>query len=50
VNRRAIAQLSTADLGGMGKWLHTLGYRGHITSKSRRYSTTMTAPHFGTNR
>lgn len=23
-------------------WLHTLGYRGHITTKSRRYSTTMT--------
>jgi len=29
----------TAMLG----WLHTLGYRGHITTKSRRYSTTMTA-------
>lgn len=28
---------------GMGRWLHTLGYRGHITTKSRRYSTTMTA-------
>jgi hypothetical protein len=24
-------------------WLHTLGYRGHITTKSRRYSITMTA-------
>jgi hypothetical protein len=24
-------------------WLHTLGYRGHISSKSRRYSTTMGA-------
>lgn len=24
-------------------WLHTLGYRGHITTKSRQYSTTMTA-------
>lgn len=24
-------------------WLHTLGYRGHITTKSRRYSVTMTA-------
>ncbi|MGH9128313.1 MAG: replication initiator, partial [Acidimicrobiales bacterium] len=24
-------------------WLHTLGYRGHITSKTRRYSTTMGA-------
>jgi hypothetical protein len=29
----------TAMLG----WLHTLGYRGHITTKSRRYSITMTA-------
>ena len=30
---------NTAMLG----WLHTLGYRGHITTKSRRYSITMTA-------
>ena len=30
---------NTAMLG----WLHTLGYRGHVTTKSRRYSTTMTA-------
>lgn len=28
---------------GIGRWLHTLGYRGHITTKSRRYSTTMGA-------
>lgn len=28
---------------GTGRWLHTLGYRGHVTTKSRRYSTTMTA-------
>ncbi|WP_201409506.1 replication initiator [Mycobacterium paraintracellulare] len=27
----------------MAGWLHTLGYRGHITTKSRRYSITMTA-------
>lgn len=27
----------------MAGWLHTLGYRGHITSKSRRYSITTTA-------
>ena len=27
----------------MAGWLHTLGYRGHVTTKSRRYSTTMTA-------
>ena len=25
----------------LGAWLHTLGYRGHITTKTRRYSTTM---------
>jgi uncharacterized Zn-finger protein len=24
-------------------WLHTLGYRGHVVSKSRQFSTTMTA-------
>jgi hypothetical protein len=27
----------------MARSLHTLGYRGHISSKTRRYSTTMTA-------
>lgn len=26
----------------MLNWLHTLGYRGHVTTKSRRYSVTMT--------
>jgi hypothetical protein len=39
-----IAEL--AELPGhraMVAWLHTLGYRGHITSKTRRYSTTMGA-------
>ena len=25
------------------RWAHMLGFRGHIASKSRRYSTTMTA-------
>jgi hypothetical protein len=25
------------------RWLHTLGYRGHVTSKSRQFSTTMKA-------
>jgi hypothetical protein len=29
--------------GGMQRWLHTLGYRGHITTKSRLFSTTMGA-------
>lgn len=38
-----ISQLADRGLAGVGRWLHTLGYRGHITSKSRRYSTTMTA-------
>jgi hypothetical protein len=27
----------------MLSWLHTLAYRGHVTTKSRRFSTTMTA-------
>jgi hypothetical protein len=27
----------------MALWLHTLGYRGHVTSKSRQFSTTMKA-------
>jgi hypothetical protein len=27
----------------MALWLHTLGYRGHVSSKSRAYSTTMGA-------
>jgi hypothetical protein len=37
-------QADTLDidtLAGIGRWLHTLGYRGHITTKSRRYSVTM---------
>lgn len=29
------------SLTGIGRWLHTLGYRGHITTKSRHYSTTL---------
>jgi hypothetical protein len=28
---------------GMNRWLHTLGYRGHITTKSRLFSTTLGA-------
>jgi hypothetical protein len=38
-----IAQFAETGAAGIGKWLHTLGYRGHITTKSRRYSTTMGA-------
>jgi hypothetical protein len=25
----------------LGQWMHTLGYRGHITTKTRNFSTTM---------
>lgn len=38
-----ISRLADQGLSGIRRWLHTLGFRGHITSKSRRYSTTMTA-------
>ncbi len=45
--RRILSTLAKlATLPGnpaMAGWLHTLGYRGHITTKSRRYSVTMTA-------
>lgn len=30
-------------LAGIVRWLHTLGYRGHVTTKSRRCSVTMGA-------
>lgn len=32
-----------AGCAAMIRWLHTLGYRGHITTKTRCYSTTMGA-------
>jgi hypothetical protein len=39
-----LAELATLPENvAMLGWLHTLGYRGHITTKSRRYSITMTA-------
>jgi len=39
---RTVVRLSEeADRAEMANWLHTLGYRGHVTSKSRQYSTTM---------
>jgi hypothetical protein len=39
-----IARLShERGRGDMARWLHTLGYRGHTTTKSRHYSVTMTA-------
>lgn len=37
-----ITQLSNEEgRRAMADWLHTLGYRGHITTKSRQYSVTM---------
>ncbi|MCV7121016.1 plasmid replication initiator protein [Mycobacterium nebraskense] len=38
-----LAEHGVGALAGIGRWLHTLGYRGHITTKSRHYSTTMGA-------
>jgi hypothetical protein len=39
-----LANLATLPANtAMAGWLHTLGYRGHITTKSRRYSITLTA-------
>lgn len=41
---RTIAEISAEQpYTDMNAWLHTLGYRGHIVSKSRQFSTTMTA-------
>ncbi|WP_200961352.1 MULTISPECIES: replication initiator [unclassified Phycicoccus] len=33
----------TAPYGLLGKWAHTLGFRGHFATKSRRYSVTLGA-------
>lgn len=38
-----LAEHTGAAVAGIGRWLHTLGYRGHITTKSRHYSTTLGA-------
>ena len=32
---------SDAPYGLLGKWAHTLGFRGHFATKSRRYSVTL---------
>jgi hypothetical protein len=41
---RAIATISAEEpYTDMIGWLHNLGYRGHVVSKSRQFSTTMTA-------
>jgi hypothetical protein len=40
----SVVRLSVeTDQPEMLNWLHTLGYRGHVSSKSRKYSTTMGA-------
>ncbi|MBL3749879.1 plasmid replication initiator protein [Mycobacterium sp. M1] len=38
-----LAEHGSGAVTGIGRWLHTLGYRGHITTKSRHYSTTLGA-------
>ncbi|MBV8178787.1 MAG: plasmid replication initiator protein [Mycobacterium sp.] len=41
---RAIVAISAEEsYADMLYWVHTLGYRGHVVSKSRQFSTTMTA-------
>jgi len=32
-----------ADFQALRRWAHVLGYRGHFSTKSRRYSTTLRA-------
>jgi hypothetical protein len=42
----AVAALRLAErpgLGGLGRWVHMLGFRGHFVTKSRGYSTTLGA-------
>jgi hypothetical protein len=38
-----VAISAEAPYKQMMAWIHTLGYRGHVVSKSRQFSTTMTA-------
>lgn len=38
-----LAEHGSGAVAGIGRWLHTLGYRGHITTKSRHFSTTLGA-------
>src|SRR5215510_2090476 len=39
----ALGKDPAAAVLGLNRWTHTLGYRGHFLTKSRRYSTTFTA-------
>jgi hypothetical protein len=39
----AIGKDPAAAALGLNRWTHTLGYRGHFLTKSRRYSVTFTA-------
>jgi hypothetical protein len=39
----ALGKDPPAALLGLNRWTHTLGYRGHFLTKSRRYSVTFTA-------
>ena len=40
--KAAIRLDSTPGLAGIGRWAHMLGFPGHPTTKSRKYSTTLT--------
>jgi hypothetical protein len=41
--RTIVTVAEEEDYEEIPSWIHTLGYRGHVMSKSRQFSTTMTA-------
>ena len=43
IMRTIVTLAEEEDYREMLSWMHTLGYRGHVMSKSRQFSTTMTA-------
>ncbi|HTX96942.1 MAG TPA: replication initiator [Mycobacterium sp.] len=43
IMRTIVALAEQEPCKDMLSWVHTLGYRGHVISKSRQFSTTMTA-------
>jgi hypothetical protein len=43
IMRTIVALAEQEPYEDMLSWVHTLGYRGHVISKSRQFSTTMTA-------